>query len=71
MNSRFIDIVALLDDAVLNDIPIIIDSCIYYVEWDGKGEMYHLTHCFDDGFSLELGQIDEWKMNGHEIVYNG
>lgn len=71
MNSRFIDIVALLDDAALNDIPVIIDSCTYYVEWDGEDEMYHLTDCFDGSFSLERDQIDEWKIDGHEIAYNG
>lgn len=71
MNSRFIDIVALLDDAVLNDIPVVIDSCTYYVEWDGEDEMYRLTDCFDGGFSLERDQIHEWKMDGHEIAYNG
>ena len=32
MNSRFIDIVALLDDASFGDVPVVIDSCSYYVE---------------------------------------
>ena len=70
MNSRFIDIVTLLDDAVLNDIPVVIDSCTYYVVWDEEDEMYRFTDCFDGGFSLERDQIDEWKMDGHEIAYN-
>lgn len=70
MNSRFIDIVALLDDATLNGIPVVIDSCTYYVTWDKEDEMYHLTDCFGGGFSLESDRVDEWKMDGHEIAYN-
>jgi len=71
MNSRFIDITALLDDAELNDIPVVIDFCTYYVECDKEDEMYRLTDCLDEGFSLKRDQIDEWKMDGHEISYNG
>lgn len=70
MNSRFIDIVALLDDASFSDVPVIIDSCSYYVEWDTEDKVYRLTDCFDGGFTLTRDQIDEWKWEGHEIEYN-
>jgi hypothetical protein len=70
MNSRFIDIVALLDDAVLNNSPVIIDSCRYYPTWDKENEMYRLMDCFGGSFSLEQDQIDEWKWEGHEIEYD-
>ena len=70
MNSRFIDIVALFDDASFGDHPVIIDSCSYYVEWDKEDEVYRLTDCLDGGFTLAPDQIDEWKWDGHEIEFN-
>ena len=70
MNSRFIDIITLFDDAFLNDHPVIIDSCMYYVEWNEEDEAYHLTDCFDGSFSLEKDEIDKWKQDDHIISYN-
>ena len=70
MNSRFIDIVALFDDASFGDVPVVIDSCSYKVEWDTEDEVYRLTDRFGGGFTLAPDQIDEWKWDGHEIEYN-
>lgn len=69
MNSRFVDIIALFDDAFLNDQPVVIDSCVYYVEWDKEEEAYHLSDCFDNKFSLMKEEINEWRRDNHIIGY--
>ena len=69
MNSRFVDIITLFDDAFLSDNPVIIDSCTYYVVWDKEEETYYLSDCFDNKFSLKKEEINEWKQDNHIIYY--
>lgn len=71
MNSRFIDIIRVFDDASLNELPVIIDCCEYMVDWSEEDEMYRFKDRFGGHFALNAGEAEEWREDGHEVNYQG
>ena len=70
MNSRFTDVVAIFDHAYLTETPVVIDCCTYMVTWDSEDEMYRFKDRFGGHFALNVDEVEGWKEDGHEIVYN-